>query len=61
MAIKVCALCLFPLSTSIDGGCVPGNCQWRPTRGTREHMLWMRRREWLPEKHPLHLECAAVA
>jgi hypothetical protein len=43
------------VATSIDAGCVPGNCSWRPKDDTAEHRLWMQRRTNLPVGHAMRL------
>ena len=32
-----CPRCGWPLANAADGGCVLGNCSYRPAEGTEEH------------------------
>lgn len=32
-----CIICGFPLANSVDEGCVPGNCSYRPPHGSTEY------------------------
>jgi len=38
-----CMKCEWPLESSPDKGCVPGNCSYRPHDGTVEHAKWAER------------------
>jgi len=42
-----CLICDFPLASAIEDGCVPGNCSYRPPKGTAEYQRIQRRREEL--------------
>lgn len=40
-----CQVCSWPLAESVEAGCVPGNCSYRPEQGTAEHRRIRARRE----------------
>ena len=42
-----CPVCDWPLAANIEGGCVPGNCSYRPRPGTDEYRRIKARREEL--------------
>jgi len=42
-----CEVCGWPLAESREGGCVPGNCSYRPRDGSPEHRRIRERREVL--------------
>ncbi len=39
-----CEVCGYALAASLEDGCVPGNCSYRPTIGTAEYHRIMRKR-----------------
>lgn len=42
-----CEICGWPLAASIDEGCIPGNCSYRPESGSDEWYRIQRQREKL--------------
>lgn len=41
-----CYACGWTLATSIDNGCLPGNCSFRPSPGTARYNEWRPRQEF---------------
>lgn len=44
---KRCEICGWTLAKSVDDGCVPGNCSYRPEPGTDEYERIQKRRKEL--------------
>lgn len=42
-----CPVCDWPMAATVEDGCVPGNCSYRPTEGSDEHRRIRARREKL--------------
>jgi hypothetical protein len=42
-----CPICDWPMAESVDKGCVPGNCEYRPHQGTPEYYRIQERRKQL--------------
>ena len=48
-----CPRCDWPLAETMEQGCVPGNCCYRPDEGSPEwHRLQARLRNQKHEQHP---------
>lgn len=48
--IARCEVCDWPLADSIEHGCVPGNCSYRPREGSEEYRRIKKRRAELEAK-----------
>lgn len=46
-AVPRCQVCDWPLAASIEDGCVPNNCSYRPEQGSEEYARISRRRREL--------------
>lgn len=44
---NLCPICDWPMASSWEEGCVPGNCSYRPDYGTPEYSRIQKRREAL--------------
>jgi hypothetical protein len=58
-----CEVCDWPLAKTMEEGCVPGNCSYRPHKGTAEYFRIKKRREELakPGEAERNRESAARA
>lgn len=49
MTIERCEVCDWPLAKTLAEGCVPGNCGYRPDRGSDEYRRIQKRRAELAD------------